>query len=125
MNTPAKGPISEYGAYRTANAAAPFAGFGYVATLKKTYVPRPAVKMPSPVCEITLVDSSRRKSCSVQTMRRSCRKDPCCPGADGSGRPGVCAPAGTGGVGSCLDTGTAYGARPEQARQPRRSGPPT
>ncbi len=76
MNTPANGPISEYGAYRTAKATAPLAGFGNVAALKNTYVPSPAVKMPSPACEISLVDSSRRKSCSAHTMRKSCRKLP-------------------------------------------------
>jgi len=36
MKTPANGPISEYGAYRTANAAAPRAGLGKVVALKKT-----------------------------------------------------------------------------------------
>ena len=36
MKTPANGPISEYGRYRTANAAAPDAGFGKFVALKNT-----------------------------------------------------------------------------------------
>ena len=36
MRTPANGPISEYGRYRTANAAAPAAGLGNVVALKNT-----------------------------------------------------------------------------------------
>src|SRR6516164_7373848 len=43
MNTPANGPISEYGRYRAANAAAPDAGSGKLDALKNTYVPTPAV----------------------------------------------------------------------------------
>src|SRR5215469_3839246 len=75
MNTPANGPISEYGAYRTANAAAPLDGLGNVAALKKTYVPRPAVKMPSPAWEMSRVLNSRRNPGSSQTTRRSWTKD--------------------------------------------------
>src|SRR5260370_12663098 len=71
MNTPAKGPISEYGRYTTVKAAAPFAGLVNVVALKNTYVPTPAVKTPSPVCEISRVDSSRRKSRPASTTRRS------------------------------------------------------
>jgi len=36
MNTPANGPISEYGRYRTVKAAAPAVGLGNVEALKKT-----------------------------------------------------------------------------------------
>jgi hypothetical protein len=36
MKTPANGPISEYGRYRAANAAAPAAGLGKLDALKKT-----------------------------------------------------------------------------------------
>src|SRR5258708_12766923 len=71
MNTPANGPISEYGRYTTVKAAAPFAGLVNVVALKNTYVPTPAVKTPSPVCEISRVDSSRRKSRPASTTRRS------------------------------------------------------
>src|SRR5260370_30032997 len=71
MNTPANGPISEYGRYRPANAAAPRAGFGNVVALKNTYVPTPAVKTRSPVGEISRVENSRRKSRSASTTRRS------------------------------------------------------
>ena len=74
MKTPANGPISEYGRYRTTNAAAPRAGFGNVVALKKTYVPTPAVKMPSPVWEISLVANRRRKFRSASTATRSVQK---------------------------------------------------
>jgi len=39
--------------------------------LKNTYVPTPAVMMPSPVCETSLVANSRRKFRSARTTRRS------------------------------------------------------
>src|ERR1035437_5760274 len=42
MNTPANGPISEYGRYRTAKAAAAAPRLGDVALLKKTDAPTPA-----------------------------------------------------------------------------------
>ena len=71
MKTPANGPISEYGRYRTVNAAAPAAGLGNVDALKNTYVPTPAVTMPSPACETSLVAKRRRKSRSARTVRRS------------------------------------------------------
>src|SRR5260221_14329449 len=71
MNRPANGPISEYGRYTAVKAAAPFAGLVNVVALKNTYVPTPAVKTPSPVCEISRVDSSRRKSRPASTTRRS------------------------------------------------------
>ena len=71
MNTPAKGPISEYGRYRTVNAAAPADGLGNDDALKNTYVPTPAVTMPSPVCETSLVAKRRRKPRSARTVRRS------------------------------------------------------
>src|ERR1700722_12206396 len=75
MKTPANGPISEYGPYSTANAAAALAGFGYVVALKNTYVPTPAVKMPSPSCEISLVENSRRNARSAHRIRRSRTKE--------------------------------------------------
>src|SRR5580700_3017117 len=74
MNTPANGPISEYGRYSRVNAAAAAAGLVNVSALKNTYVPIPAVTMPSPVCEISRVANSRRKFCSPSTMRRSVTK---------------------------------------------------
>ena len=43
-------------------AAAPAAGLGNVSALKKTYVPTPAVMMPSPACETSRVVNRRRKS---------------------------------------------------------------
>ena len=55
MNTPANGPTSEYGRYKTAKAAAAAPGSGKVVALKNTYAPSPAVNMPSPACEISLV----------------------------------------------------------------------
>src|SRR5258708_3537373 len=71
MNTPANGPISEYGRYRTVSAAAAAVGLVNVSALKNTYVPIPAVRMPSPVCETRRVENSRRKSRSASTTRRS------------------------------------------------------
>ena len=53
------------------NAAAPAAGLGNVDALKNTYVPTPAVMMPSPVCETSLVANRRRKFRSARTVRRS------------------------------------------------------
>src|SRR5215472_10247112 len=70
MKTPANGPISEYGRYSDANAAAPCAGFGYVVALKNTYVPSPAVNTPSPACEISRVAKSLRKSRPARTVLR-------------------------------------------------------
>src|SRR5215831_20763334 len=55
MNTPANGPISEYGRYKTVKAAAAAPGLGKLVALKNTYAPSPAVNMPSPACEISLV----------------------------------------------------------------------
>src|SRR5260370_6523875 len=71
MNTPANGPTSEYGRYRTANAAAPAAGFGNDDALKNTYVPTPAVMMPSPACEKSLVANRRRKTRPASTPRKA------------------------------------------------------
>src|SRR5580658_4131353 len=71
MNTPANGPTSEYGRYRTVNAAAPAAGLGNEDALKNTYVPTPAVMMPSPACEVSRVANSRRNHGSARTVRRS------------------------------------------------------
>jgi hypothetical protein len=73
MSTPANGPTSEYGRYRAAKAAAPAAGLGNVEALKNTYVPTPAVMMPSPVCETSRVANSLRKSRSARTTLRSPR----------------------------------------------------
>src|SRR5258708_12927315 len=58
MNTPANGPISEYGRYTTGKAAAPFAGPVNVGPLKNTDVPTPAGKTPSPVSGISRGDTS-------------------------------------------------------------------
>ncbi len=44
------------------NAAAPAAGLGNVDALKNTYVPTPAVMMPSPVWDTSRVANNRRKS---------------------------------------------------------------
>ena len=71
MNTPANGPTSEYGRYRTVKAAAPAAGLGNVEALKNTYVPTPAVTMPSPVGDTSRMANSRRKSRSASTVRSS------------------------------------------------------
>ncbi len=79
MRTPANGPTSEYGRYSTAKAAAPAAGLGNVSALKKTYVPTPAVMMPSPPWEISRVANRRRKFRSARTARRSARKEPFSP----------------------------------------------
>ncbi len=75
MNTPANGPISEYGKYKTVNADAAAAGLGNVVALKNTYVPTPAVTMPSPAWEVSRTANSRRKSRSARTPRRSASKD--------------------------------------------------
>jgi hypothetical protein len=75
MNTPANGPTSEYGRYKTAKAAAAAPGSGKVVALKNTYAPSPAVNMPSPACEISLVANRRRKFRSARTARRSARKE--------------------------------------------------
>src|SRR5579872_4597512 len=71
MSTPANGPITEYGRYNTVKAAAAAAGFGNEVALKNTYVPTPAVTMPSPACEISRVANSLRNPCSARTVRRS------------------------------------------------------
>src|SRR5215472_16428389 len=75
MNTPANGPISEYGTYRTVNAMAAAPGLGNVVALKNTYVPTPAVTMPSPAWEISRTANRRRKSRSARTLRKSDRRD--------------------------------------------------
>src|SRR5205807_10458927 len=75
MKTPANGPTSEYGRYRTVNAAAPAAGLGNDDALKNTYVPTPAVMIPSPACETSRVESRRRKFFSARTARRSPSND--------------------------------------------------
>ena len=88
MNTPANGPISEYGRYKTANAAAAAPGLGKEVALKNTYAPSPAVNMPSPDCEISLVANSRRKFRSAKTVRRSATKEwPPAGGRRQGGRP--------------------------------------
>src|SRR5258708_18789426 len=74
MNTPANGPISEYGRDTTVKAAAPFAGLVNVGALKNTYVPTPAGKTPSPVREISRGDSSRRESRPASPTRRAATK---------------------------------------------------
>src|ERR1700729_1995462 len=74
MSTPANGPISEYGRYKTVKAAAAAVGFGNVLALKNTYVPTPAVTMPSPACEISRVANRRRNPRSASTVRRSATK---------------------------------------------------
>src|SRR5215467_732444 len=112
MNTPANGPISEYGRYSTAKAAAPEAGFGKFVELKKTKPPRTAVNRPSPVCEISRVENSFRKSCSAHTTRRSPRNErrrggPAGPAAGGC--PDEPAFGGAGGKGSCLVTPISLG----------------
>src|SRR5215471_13828706 len=53
MSTPANGPIREYGKYKTVNADAAAAGLGNEVALKNTYVPTPAVTMPSPAWEVS------------------------------------------------------------------------
>src|SRR5215475_5323058 len=78
MNTPANGPTSEYGRYKTVKAAAAAPGLGKLVALKNTYAPSPAVNMPSPVCEISLVANRRRKFRSARTARRSPRKEEEC-----------------------------------------------
>src|ERR1022692_37194 len=75
MNTPANGPISEYGRYRTAKAAAAAPGLGNVVLLNKTYAPTPAVNAPSPAWEISRVANRRRKLRSCRTLRSSARND--------------------------------------------------
>src|SRR4029077_15368464 len=75
MNTPAKGPTSEYGRYKTVKAAAAAPGLGKLVALKNTYAPRPAANMPSPVCEISLVANRRRKFRSARAARRAARKE--------------------------------------------------
>ena len=75
MNTPANGPTSEYGRYKTAKAAAAAPGSGKVVALKNTYAPSPAVNMPSPACEISLVANRRRKFRSARMARRSARNE--------------------------------------------------
>src|SRR5258708_12356036 len=49
MNTPANGPISEYGRVKTADAAAPAAGLGNVLPVENTPGPTPAVGTPPPL----------------------------------------------------------------------------
>src|SRR5215470_8476618 len=104
MNTPANGPISEYGRYKTVKAAAAAPGLGKLVALKNTYAPSPAVNMPSPACEISLVANRRRKFRSARTARRSPRKDCCAPDRRQGRRPAVTggrrggALAGTGGA---------------------------
>src|SRR5215470_11781566 len=71
MNTPANGPISEYGRYKTVSAEAAAVGLVNVVALKNTYVPMAAVTIPSPVCDISRVQNSRLKFCSASTVRRS------------------------------------------------------
>src|SRR5215475_4762407 len=85
MNTPANGPISEYGRYKTVKAAAAAPGLGKLVALKNTYAPSPAVNMPSPVCEISLVANRRRKFRSARTARRSLKKE-CWPAGRRQGR---------------------------------------
>jgi len=75
MNTPANGPMTEYGRYKTMNAIAAADGLGNVLALKNTYVPTPAVTMPSPAWEISRTENSRRKSRSARTLRRSARRE--------------------------------------------------
>ena len=75
MNTPANGPMSEYGRYNTVNATAAADGLGNVLALKNTYVPTPAVTTPSPAWEISRTVNSRRKSRSASTLRRSARRE--------------------------------------------------
>jgi len=89
MNTPANGPTSEYGRYRTAKAAAAAPGSGKLVALKNTYAPSPAVNMPSPVCEISLVANRRRKFRSARTARRSPKKECCAPDRRQGRRPAV------------------------------------
>jgi len=67
MSTPANGPMSEYGRYRTANAVAAAPGLGNELALKNTYVPTPAVTIPSPAWEVSRTANSRRKSRSAST----------------------------------------------------------
>jgi len=75
MKTPANGPMTEYGRYKTVNATAAADGLGNVLALKNTYVPTPAVTTPSPVWEISRTVNSRRKFRSASTLRRSARRD--------------------------------------------------
>ena len=75
MSTPANGPMTEYGRYSTVNAAAAADGLGNELALKNTYVPTPAVTMPSPAWEISRTENSRRKSRSASTLRRSARRE--------------------------------------------------
>src|SRR6476660_2994641 len=75
MSTPANGPMTEYGGYSTVNAAAAADGLGNELALKNTYVPTPAVTMPSPAWEISRTENSRRKSRSASTLRRSARRE--------------------------------------------------
>src|SRR5215470_8469063 len=89
MNTPANGPISEYGRYKTVKAAAAAPGLGKLVALKNTYAPRPAANMPSPVCEISRVANRRRKFRSARTARRSPRKECCTPDRRQGRRPVV------------------------------------
>src|SRR5580692_7473761 len=105
MNTPANGPISEYGRYSTVNAAAAAAGLVNVSALKNTYVPIPAVMMPSPVWEISRTVNSRRKFRSASTMRRSETK------ADRVSQPNGLLRPRPGPRSACWDTPSAYGAR--------------
>src|SRR5215813_6835603 len=53
------------------SAEAAAVGLVNVVALKNTYVPIAAVTMPSPVCEISRVQNSRRKFRSASTVRRS------------------------------------------------------
>ena len=75
MNTPANGPMTEYGRYSTVNAAAAADGLGNELALKKTYVPTPAVTTPSPAWDSSRTENSRRKSRSESTLRRSASRE--------------------------------------------------
>src|SRR5258708_12700415 len=76
MNTPANGPISEYGRDTTVKAAPPFPGLVNVVALKNTYVPTPAGKTPSPVCEINPGDTPPPKPPPPRTTPQSQTKTP-------------------------------------------------
>ena len=116
MNTPANGPISEYGTYRTVNAAAAAVGLGNDDALKNTYVPTPAVTMPSPVWEISRVANSRRKFRSASTARRSDTKADLVTRPGGRTRPTPGPAERSGWVG----TPSAYGPGPGQVSAPPR-----
>jgi hypothetical protein len=108
MNTPANGPMSEYGRYKTVKAAAAAPGLGKLVALKNTYAPSPAVNMPSPACEISLVANRRRKFRSARTARRSPTKECCAPDRRQGRRPAV-----MGGRRRGALAGTGEGTRPD------------